>query len=103
MKMKPGLPEAAALALDLIKATWPVDRGQRRVGEAWWALERAIADDPGPDMLEALGQILWKLERDESMSGNGGDCVPAKIDRNDAVISAARAIIAKATEERNGS
>ena len=58
MKMKPGLPEAAALALDLIKATWPVNHGQRRVGEAWGALERALADDPGPDLLAALESCL---------------------------------------------
>ncbi len=35
--------EAARIALALIKNTWPYEHGQPPVGEAWGALERAIA------------------------------------------------------------
>lgn len=46
-------------------------------------------------LLVALKNIVWKLNRDESPSGQGDDCVPAKIDRNDAVIRAAAEIISQ--------
>lgn len=39
----PDLLNAAKLALDLIKATWAYEHGNKQVGEAWGALESAIA------------------------------------------------------------
>lgn len=48
-----------------------------------------------PELAEALRAILWKVERKESQSGNGGDCKWATIDRNDATIANARAVLAK--------
>lgn len=53
-----------------------------------------------PELLEALKQIVWKLERKEvvgSKFDGGVRCEFAKIDRNDAVIGLAREAIAKAT------
>lgn len=53
-----------------------------------------------PELLEALNQIIWKLERKEvvgSKFDGGVRCEFAKIDRNDAVIGLARSAIAKAT------
>ena len=38
----------------------------------------------------ALANILWKLDRNESDDEAGTNSRPAKIDRNDAVISEAR-------------
>ena len=40
----PLLLDAAEKALDLIKATWIEEHGNRQVGEAWGLLETAIAD-----------------------------------------------------------
>lgn len=44
---KPTKLEAAAtLALDLIKAHWPLEHGNPQVGEAWGALEKALGLPP---------------------------------------------------------
>lgn len=43
----PELLEAAQRALFLIKDTWIVEHGNEQVGEAWGALERAIAKARG--------------------------------------------------------
>ena len=64
------------------------NRGQRRVGEAWWALERAIADDPGPDMLEALAAVTEYAK----------DCA-SELDERPPCLISADAAIAKATAQ----
>jgi len=37
-------------------------------------------------LIEATKQLLWKLSHNTSPSGNGGDCRPGTVDRNDATI-----------------
>lgn len=48
-----------------------------------------------PELLEALEQIVWKLERKEMVASCPERFEFAKIDINDAVIRLARAAIAK--------
>jgi len=67
-------------------------------------IENARLIASAPDLLEALNQIIWKLERKEvsgSKFDGGVRCEFAKIDRNDAVIAEARSAIAKATGEQS--
>lgn len=51
------------------------------------------------DLLEAAQQIVWKLNHNHSVKGDGSDCKPAKIDRNDATVRALINAIRKATGE----
>jgi len=49
------------------------------------------------ELIEALGNILWKLERKEE---NDGLITWAKIDRNDAVIRSAQSLFCKMMETK---
>jgi hypothetical protein len=53
----PDLWIAAALALQLIQDTWIEEHGNEQVGQAWGALERALAqaDIPEPNPTEHRG------------------------------------------------
>lgn len=64
-------------------------------GNEWKSNARLLA--AAPELLEALEQIVWKLERKEMVASCPERFEFAKIDINDAVIRLARAAIAKAT------
>lgn len=53
-----------------------------------------------PDLLEAARQVLWKLSHNFSASGNGDDCRPGTVDRNDATVEMLARAIAKATASK---
>jgi len=49
-----------------------------------------------PALIAAALGVVWKLNRTVSPSGKGGDCVPARIDINDATVRELQAAISKA-------
>lgn len=54
-----------------------------------------------PDLLEAIKQIIWKLERKEMVASCPERFEFAKIDINDAAVRMAREAFAKATGDAN--
>ena len=49
-----------------------------------------------PDLLAAAEQVIWKLSGTFSPRGDGSDCIPATVDRNDATVKMLAAAIARA-------
>ena len=54
-------------------------------------------ENAGADLLEACRQIIWKLSHNHSPSGNGDDCHPATITRDDISVKMAASALKFAT------